>query len=220
MIAQMKYYKYLYLLSFFVSTETLAADLLGRLFLTPQQRAQLETTRAQRDRRLLTQEAEGATAAPALPPVPNVVTYSGVVRRNDGKSTVWINGKPVNERNREQPDHEVSVTGLRSDGAVSVAIPQAERRASLKVGQSLAVTSGTIEESYLRRETLVRQTPNTPAAPVTPEAAASTPSAKPAAAGASPQRATAGTTRPLRESDTKDADPESGAAPAVRLPDR
>ncbi len=201
----------------------LAADSLGRLFLTPEQRTQLDTARAQRDRRLPVQETEAAPVTPVAPPQgPDVVTYSGVVRRSDGKSTVWINGKPVNERSRAQADHEVSVTALRNDGAVSVAIPQADRRASLKVGQSLSVTSGTIEESYLRRETLVRQATNTTATPA-PEAASSSPAAKPAAAASqastgtgATHRPTADTTRPLRESDTKEADPDSGAVPAVR----
>ena len=156
MATRYKIHKYLFLLIFLSSPEVLAADSLGRLFLTPEQRTQLDTARAQRDRRLPVQETEAAPVTPVAPPQgPDVVTYSGVVRRSDGKSTVWINGKPVNERSRAQPDHEVSVTGLRNDGAVSVAIPQADRRASLKVGQSLSVTSGTIEESYLRRETLL-----------------------------------------------------------------
>ncbi len=206
----MKYCKYLFLLIFFSVTETMAADSLGRLFLTPQQRTQIETTRALRDRRLPTQEADGAPATPAPPQGPEVVTFNGVVRRSDGKSTVWINGQPLNERNRTQPDHEVSVTGLRNDGAVSVAIPQAERRASLKVGQSLVVTSGKIEESYLRRETLIHQSANTPAAPA-PESAAAKPDAPVAT-----QRPATGTARPVRKSDTREADPESGAAPALR----
>lgn len=180
----------------------LAADSLGRLFLTPDQRAQLEIARAQRDRRLPIAETEGAPTAAPVPQGPDVVTYSGVVRRSDGKSTVWLNGKPVNERNRSQPEHEVSVTGLQRDGAVSVAIPQADRRASLKVGQSLEVTSGAIEESYSRRVTLPRPAENTSAA---------APAAPPPAAAATTKPAG----RPVRPSDAKESDPESGAAPAV-----
>lgn len=198
---------YLFLLIYCCSIPALAADSLGRLFLTSDQRAQLEIARSQRDRRLPITVTEGApTAAPApAPQGPDVVTYSGVVRRSDGKSTVWLNGKAVNERNRSQPEHEVSVTGLQRDGAVSVAIPQADRRASLKVGQSLEVTSGAIEESYSRRATLPR-----PAA-IT---AATAPAAPPTAAAA----ATKPVGRPVRPSDTKESDPESGAAPAVRVP--
>ena len=49
MMAIMKRRNYLFLLIFLSSAEAVAADSFGRLFLTPQQRAQLETTRAQRD---------------------------------------------------------------------------------------------------------------------------------------------------------------------------
>ena len=218
MATRYKIHKYLFLLIFLSSPEVLAADSLGRLFLTPEQRTQLDTARAQRDRRLPVQETEAAPVTPVAPPQgPDVVTYSGVVRRSDGKSTVWINGKPVNERSRAQPDHEVSVTGLRNDGAVSVAIPQADRRASLKVGQSLSVTSGTIEESYLRRETLLRPTEKTQAPAPTAQTASTTP---PGTAVAAPLLSAPGAKRFVRESDIKEADPEGGAAPALRRSDK
>ena len=215
---------YLFLLIFFCSGAVLASDGLGRLFLTPDQRAQLEIVRAQRDRRLPVSIETETTAAPvpAAPQGPEIVTYNGVVRRSDGKSTVWINGKPVNERNRRSSDSEVSVLGVQRDGAVSVSIPQADRRASLKVGQSLEVTSGVIEESYLRRATLPRPQVNMPAATTPAAVAPAAVTAPPAATAAPVAPVTAAATakpeaRPVRESDTKEADPESGAAPAVRV---
>ncbi len=182
----------------FLSSPAFSAEGLGRLFFTPEQRLQLDTARAQRDRRLPITTDTAATPAQALPQSPEVVIYHGMVRRSDGKSTVWLNGKPINEHNHLQPGHDVSVTGLRQDGTVSVAIPQAGRRASLKVGQSLEVMSGAIAESYSRRAAL----------PHAPAMSAATPD--PAAA------VTAPAARPLRPSDRKEADAESGAAPAVR----
>ena len=209
---------YLILLSFLIYGEALSADTLGRLFLTPEQRTQLEAARAQRDRRLPGPEPEAAPVA--KPQTPEIITYSGVVRRSDGKSTVWINGRPVNERNHAQAENEISITAVQRDGAVSVAIPQADRRASLKVGQSLAVESGVIEESYLRRETIPRPAVNapaaaTPAVPSTTSAAATAPApTKQVPTAASDVNALA--TRPVRPSDRLEADPESGAASAVR----
>ena len=195
---------YMILLIFFLPSPAHPADGLGRLFLTPDQRSQLETVRAQRDRRLpANADAEAAPAA-TIPTGPGVVTYNGVVRRSDGSATVWINSKPVNERSKGKNDSEVSVLGLRRDGAVAVAIPQAGRTASLKVGQRLDVTSGRIEEPYSRRETLVRSN-ETAAAPDAPTSTALPP----------PSVAT-GTTRPLRDSDTKEADPARGSVPAIR----
>ena len=183
-----------------VPASAVAADGLGRLFFAPAQRAQLDTARVQRDRR-----GGPITAETELPPPqgPDVVTYSGVVRRSDGKSTVWINGKPMTERTR---DSDVNVIGVRRDGAVSVNVPQADRSASLRVGQSMDVMSGKIEEPYARRETLYR--PPAKPAPASPSAAnaQTTP-----AAGAAP---TAAVKRAARR-DTNEIDPDSGAAPPV-----
>ena len=142
-------------------SHAIAADSLGRLFFTPEQRTQLEVVRAQRDRRAVVETAP--VAAAPRPPAPQVVTYSGIVNRSDGRSTVWINGKPVHERDRVKGADEVSVTGVRNDGVLSLTIPQADRRASLRVGQSLDVESGVIEESYRRRVTVARE----PARPAT-----------------------------------------------------
>jgi hypothetical protein len=161
-----------------------AAEGLGRLFFAPGQRAQLDVARAQRDRRapVVVENME----QPA-PQGPDVLTYSGVVRRNDGKSTVWINGKPMTERTR---DSDVNLLGVRRDGAISVTVPQTDRAASLRVGQSLDITSGTIEEPYARRKTLN-----------TSQARAAT------APAATPRRPPRG--------DAKVSDPDSGAAPPV-----
>lgn len=178
----------------------LATDGLGRLFFAPAQRAQLDAARAQRDRRgPLTADTE-----PVAPLGPEVVTYSGMVRRSDGKSTVWINGKPMTERTR---DSDVNVLGVRRDGSVSVAVPQADRSASLRVGQSMDVTSGTIEEPYARRAKLHRP-PATPSPNATP------------AAGTAATSAPAGVTSPtaakrMARRDISETDPDSGATPPV-----
>jgi hypothetical protein len=201
-----KIHNYLFLFIFLFPRIAYSADGLGRLFLTPDQRSQLETVRAQRDRRL------PAAADPEAPPViatptgPDVVTYNGVVRRSDGKATVWINGKPLNERSKGKNDSEVSVLGFRRDGEVGVAIPQAGRTASLKVGQSLAVTSGRIEESYLPRETLPRAAEQASLPPV--------PIAKSNALQSPPLTTPA--TPPVRDNDTKQVNPENGTASAAR----
>ena len=203
-------YKYMILLIFFISVSAPAADGLGRLFLTPDQRAQLDVARVKRDQRSPINSA--APPAAAVPQGPDIVTYNGVVRRSDGKSTVWINGRPVNERSRMRNDNDVNVLGMRRDGAVSVAIPQTDRTASLKVGQSLDVNSGRIEESYARRAPLPRDLENAATASPHPPAAST------AAAPAVTARPTdsARPARPLRDSHFKESDPDSGAAPAER----
>ncbi len=184
-----------------VANVTNAPNTLGRLFFAPAQRVQLDTARAQRDRRgLATAEAN----QPDPRQGPDVVTYSGMVRRNDGKSTVWINGKPITERTR---DGDVNVTSLRGDGTVSVAVPQAEHSASLRVGQSVDVVSGRIEEPYARRATI----PRVPAKPDSagPIVAAPLPVPTATAAQKPGQRAT------RSDAKEKESDPDSGAAPPI-----
>ena len=58
----------------------------GRLFYTPDQRAQLEVARA----RNVTQLRQAAPDAGAPPPV----RYDGVLVRSDGKTTRWVDGQP------------------------------------------------------------------------------------------------------------------------------
>jgi hypothetical protein len=200
-------HKYLILLIFLFSPQNLSAAELGRLFLTPEQRSQLDVARVRRDQRpLINNDAAQSSAAP-VPQGPAVVTYGGSVRRSDGKSTVWINGKPITERNQIRNDTEVSVLGMRRDGALSIAIPQAQRTASLKVGQQLDVNSGRIDEPYARRTTLPQSALLTaPETIVSSPTTAVTPSPRPK--------------RPSRESEFKEADPESGAAPAERRPSK
>lgn len=200
-------YKLLFLLIFFIPLRSFAADSLGRLFFTPAQRAQLDVARAKRDQRMPVVMEQPAQDTAAAAPPPGIVTYGGAVRRSDGKSTVWLNGKPVTERNRMRNDSEVSVLGMRRDGALSVAVPQAQRTASLKVGQSLDVTSGHIEEPYARS---VRPSPPAAAAPADTTATATPPSTSASAAAPEPKPR-----RPsARRNDVLDTDAER-APPAA-----
>ena len=67
-----------------------AAGSLGRLFLTPAQRTDLDKRRQ-------------ADAQDVLISVDNFVTANGQISRSSGKSTSWINGKPQHDlaRNRD-----------------------------------------------------------------------------------------------------------------------
>lgn len=99
---------------------------LGRLFNTPQERAQLDARRAGAE----TPPASGAQTP--LPP-PQPLQVNGVVLRSGGRGTVWINQSPA-------PDSSVNV---RKDRSVSLRLPSG-RRIILKPGQSYDETTGTI----------------------------------------------------------------------------
>ena len=67
---------------------SLAADP-GRLFFTPEQRAQLEAARA----RNVTQVKPAAPTRVAPEVAPTTVRFDGMVARSDGKNTRWVNGQ-------------------------------------------------------------------------------------------------------------------------------
>jgi len=152
-----------------------AAEPVGRLFFTPAQRASLDIARTQRARTALSTERTEETAAP----VAQTITYGGMVRRSDGKSTVWINNRPINDQ--EPVDGATLVGRVRPDGGVSLQVPQSGRSVDLKPGQSIELLSGAIEESFSRRSTPAPE-PKPAAKPAAKPATEAKPAAKPASA--------------------------------------
>ena len=102
-----------------------AAEELGRLFFTPQQRQDL-------DRRRATNRAE--EEAPQIREGP--VTVEGHVQRSSGKTTTWINGVP-------QEDSHAS----RDPARLTVVPNEGEPGVSLKIGQIYERMSGTVRDN-------------------------------------------------------------------------
>ncbi len=101
-----------------------AADELGRLFLTPQQRQDL-------DRRRTTNRAE--EEAPQIKEGP--LTLDGHVQRSSGKTATWINGIPQYDRDAGRDPAQVKVVPNVGEPAVS-----------LKVGEVYDRASGTVRD--------------------------------------------------------------------------
>lgn len=101
---------------------TVAAENLGRLFFTPQQRQDL-------DRRRQTNVQESAATANSF------VTVNGQVSRSNGKNTVWINGVPQETTRRPSDPARVSVPAR-----------EGERSINLKIGQSFDRVRGEIKD--------------------------------------------------------------------------
>jgi hypothetical protein len=118
---------------------------LGRLFLTPEQRAALDSARRNKIR------AEAVVAAadkkPKTPPARSV-TINGVVSRSDGESTIWVNGHAT-EGQTEDGMRVAIAPG--SNSSVVVREPAKGKHVRLKVGQRADLLSGKIEESYQQR---------------------------------------------------------------------
>ncbi len=128
-----------------LAPSTHAADAVGRLFFTPAQRAQLDLARSQKI--VATQAKEE--------PVPEFVTYNGIVRHGDGKATVWVNNKAMSdvELNTAQP-----LTGrIDRNGQILLQAAQAAGSLQLKVGQSAELLSGRVDEAYAVRKTVATQ---------------------------------------------------------------
>jgi hypothetical protein len=90
------------------------AEELGRLFYTPEQRAQMDI-----------EHARDTTPANS----PNVMSIDGIVQRHGGERTVWINGVP----------QAAGQSDDRSPDSVPVAIPGQSQPVKVKVGQKIIV---------------------------------------------------------------------------------
>lgn len=174
----MKYYSTKILAVFLLLLPPLgmaAEQTMGRLFFTPEQRARMNVAR-QQERSI---KIEADTQRDNEPPAANI-TLNGVITRSDGKTTVWINNK---EQSGEKAGVGIALPGRgKPVGQVSVITSEARRAVPLKVGQSVDVTSGKVEEAY-RRSPLRLQPDKKEASPAKasgadkrPDAAAKSPS--------------------------------------------
>jgi len=110
------------------------AQELGRLFFTPEQRAALD---ARRKARIPDKPA-------AVVPESPVTRIDGFVRRDGGRSTVWLNGAPTPEH--VQPEGIRIAPGKRDPLGVSVTVGEESRHFELKVGQKLDRASGEVRD--------------------------------------------------------------------------
>jgi len=106
------------------------AQELGRLFFTPEQRANLDLRRKAR--------MPDKPAAPVAAPTTRV---DGYVKRSGGPSTVWINGEALGESAAEAPRIDTS----RDRGAVSVNV-EGGGRVRLKPGETLDRGNGEVRD--------------------------------------------------------------------------
>lgn len=93
----------------------------GRLFFTPQQRAELDKRRANP---VVGQETTVQESA---------VTLNGYVRRSDGRTTTWVNGVP-----------RYDTRAARGDGRVTVDEPGGQ--VTLKPGQTADLVAGAVRD--------------------------------------------------------------------------
>jgi hypothetical protein len=118
------------------------AQEIGRLFFSPEQRAQLDARRKAR-------VPDKPAAAPVI--ASPTTRLDGFVRRSSGRSTVWVNGESFteSESTRIEP-------GRSSDARVSVPVGDAGVRARLKPGEVLDRGTGEVRDVIGHGEIQVR----------------------------------------------------------------
>ena len=133
----------------------------GRLFLTPDQRAALDNARRNKIRAEATRKPKPVAARD--------VQVDGVVRRSDGESYVWINGKAVEDQTADGV-RVAPIAGAQS--SVAVRDPDKGRTLRLKVGQRADLVTGKISEAYeSRRLQAAQETKQEPSAEAPAESA-------------------------------------------------
>lgn len=107
-----------------------AAEPLGRLFFTPEQRAALD---ARRKARVPDKPAAAVIASP-------VTRVDGYVQRSQGPSTVWVNGESLSEGGADAPRIQAPT------GNVSISVGDGGKRVPLKPGESLDRGTGEVKD--------------------------------------------------------------------------
>ena len=111
------------------------AQELGRLFFTPEQRAELDARRKAR----VPDKPAAATQAEAP-----ITRINGAVQRGGGKSTVWVNGEMIQED--AQADGPRVAPRSPNPGRVSIPASEGPQRLDLRVGESLDRGSGEVRD--------------------------------------------------------------------------
>lgn len=120
------------------------AQELGRLFFTPEQRANLDL---RRKARMPDKPSGQGVAAP-------VTRVDGYVKRSTGPSTIWINGESLGESAAEAPHID---TARPDSGAVSVTVGEGGNRVRLKPGETLDRGNGEVRDVIGEGEIQVRR---------------------------------------------------------------
>ena len=110
---------------------------MGRLFNTPQERSNLDSQRGGVSSSGAQAPVASAPVQAAAPP-PEPYTVNGIIRRSDGKTTVWINQVA-------QEDQNNVLTGTAKTPALKLQLSSG-RKVILKAGQTYNVTERTIKD--------------------------------------------------------------------------
>ncbi len=119
-----------------------AAETLGRLFLTPEQRESLEVLRRQPPSAVSMQKKTDRVPSAAAP---DDYVLNGMVTQSSSGYTIWLNGIAYT---RDSLPANVSINKMLSGGTIFITVPGSNKAVSLRPGQTLDATTGIVREPY------------------------------------------------------------------------
>ncbi|MBI2994660.1 MAG: hypothetical protein HYY48_10860 [Gammaproteobacteria bacterium] len=127
-----------------------AAEPLGRLFTSPQQRKQLDDLRDAIPEGEQIVAPEFRSVEPDASAVPeaasgSAITVKGLVRRGEGRSMAWINDSNTYEGDLASQYLRIDSNDIQS-GGVRISVPDQERPINVKVGESYNPASGQVAD--------------------------------------------------------------------------
>jgi hypothetical protein len=161
--------RWVFLLCLLCGANPAAAEM-GRLFFTPAERANLDVLRANAKSVEIIDATTGIETPIEIAP-PSDVSVQGYVTRGDGKkSTVWVNGQPVQENSSGAG---VEVGKIQSgSNQVPLMLPGSGKSIKLKAGQIYDPASDQISDIKARKNpqrTEDSETTDAPADKIPPE---------------------------------------------------
>ena len=118
---------------------------LGRLFITPEERFQLDELRREYEYGEPVEEEVAADVQPEQDPIELQLTINGLVVRSSGNNSTWINGNRVS---RGEATREGIQVRDEAGGRVRITLPSGIDTIQLKPGQKIDVATGVVLDAY------------------------------------------------------------------------
>ena len=123
--------------------QTVTPPAFQRLFTTPNERLLLDKKR----QRILHPTHVKKKRKKPYKELPQNLSINGFILREDGRNTVWINGKATKHKSRTE--HGVRIRTDKRREKVRISLPDSGKRITLKAGQSFNTQDGKVQESYM-----------------------------------------------------------------------
>lgn len=128
------------LLLYTVPAQAMDDTELGRLFTSPKERATLDKLRLAKPKKK--QAVKAVQEEPEAEIPLRAFRYDGVVIRNNGASTAWVNGDALYHQGRTADGVGMEVSS--DSGELNVSLPKGDRRLQMKAGERFDPVSSTV----------------------------------------------------------------------------